>query len=85
VGRWIKFTSVKEVTSLRSTLTDYIYEAVEIEESGKKVELKKASEYPVPEELQARLSSDAILRAAFEALAPGRRKSYSFRISRAKQ
>jgi uncharacterized protein YdeI (YjbR/CyaY-like superfamily) len=72
-GRWIKFTSVKEVTSLRSTLTDYIYEAIEIEESGKKVELKKPSEYVIPEELQTRLDENAALKAAFETLTPGRR------------
>ena len=84
-GRWIKFSSVKEVTSLRSTLTDYIYEAIEIEESGKTVELKKLSEYPIPEELQTRLDENAILKAAFEALTPGRRKSYIFHISSAKQ
>ena len=84
-GRWIKFTSVKEVTSLRSALTDYIYEAIEIEESGKKVALKKPSEYPIPEELRARLDEDAVLKAAFQALTPGRRKSYIFHISGAKQ
>jgi len=81
-GRWIKFTSVKEVTSLRSTLTDYIHEAIEIEESGKKVELKESSEYATPEELQAKLDGNAILKAAFEALTPGRRKSYIFHIKR---
>jgi uncharacterized protein YdeI (YjbR/CyaY-like superfamily) len=84
-GRWIKFTSVKGITSLQSTLTNYIYEAIALEESGKKVPLKKPSEYPVPEELQVRLDDDAILRAAFEALTPGRRKSYIFHISTAKQ
>jgi uncharacterized protein YdeI (YjbR/CyaY-like superfamily) len=84
-GRWIKFTSLKEVTALRSTLTDYIYEAIEIEESGKKVKLKKAFEYAIPEELQSRLDDNAVLKAAFEALTPGRRKSYIFHISSAKQ
>lgn len=84
-GRWIKFTSLKEVTALRSTLTDYIYEAIEIEESGKKVELKKPSEYAIPEELQTRLDDNAVLKAAFEALTPGRRKSYIFHVSSAKQ
>lgn len=84
-GRWIKFTSVKEIADLESTLTKYLYEAIELEESGKKVKLKKPSEYPVPEELQALLDEDATLRAAFEALTPGRRKSYSFHISSAKQ
>lgn len=84
-GRWIKFTSLAEITALRSTLTNYLYEAIELEESGKKVQLKKPSEYALPAELQARLNGDAILRAAFEALTPGRRKSYIFHISSAKQ
>lgn len=84
-GRWIKFTSVKEITALQSTLTNYLYEAIELEESGKKVELRKPSEYVVPAELQARLDADPVLKAAFEALTPGRRKSYFFHISGAKQ
>lgn len=84
-ARWVKFTSVKEIAALRSTLQQYLYEAVALEESGKKVERKKPSEYPIPEELQATLDADKILRAAFEALTPGRRKSYIFHISSAKQ
>lgn len=84
-GRWIKFTSVKEITALQSTLASYLYEAIELEESGKKVPLKKPSEFAVPEELQARLDADAKLKAAFEALTPGRRKSYIFHIAGAKQ
>jgi uncharacterized protein YdeI (YjbR/CyaY-like superfamily) len=84
-GRWIKFTSVKEITPLQSTLRDYLYEAIALEESGKKVELKKASEYTVPVELDARLKDDPTLKASFEALTPGRRKSYIFHISSARQ
>jgi uncharacterized protein YdeI (YjbR/CyaY-like superfamily) len=84
-GRWIKFTSLREITALQSTLRDYLYEAIELEESGKKVALKKASEYPIPEELQIRLDADPLLHTAFKALTPGRRKSYIFHISSAKQ
>ncbi|WP_109488774.1 YdeI/OmpD-associated family protein [Occallatibacter savannae] len=84
-GRWIKFTSVKEIAALESTLTAYLYEAIELEESGKKVKLKKPSEFPVPDELQTLLDKNPALRAAFEALTPGRRKSYCFHISSAKQ
>jgi uncharacterized protein YdeI (YjbR/CyaY-like superfamily) len=83
--RWIKFTSVKEITAVQSTLRDYLYEAMEIEESGKKVKLKKPAEYAIPEELQARLDADPALKAAYEALTPGRRKSYIFHIASAKQ
>jgi uncharacterized protein YdeI (YjbR/CyaY-like superfamily) len=84
-ARWIKFTSSREIALLQSTLTDYIYEAIRIEESGKKVALKKAAEYTIPEELQARLDANAMLYAAFEALTLGRRKSYIFHVSSAKQ
>src|SRR6202451_3075112 len=44
-GRWIKFTSLKEITALQSTLRDYLYQAIELEERGEKVALKKPSEY----------------------------------------
>jgi uncharacterized protein YdeI (YjbR/CyaY-like superfamily) len=36
-----------------------------LEESGKRVELKKASEYPIPDELQSGLDDNAILKRAF--------------------
>src|SRR3954465_13753354 len=64
-GRWIKFTSLREIAALRSTVKDYLYEAIELEESGKKIQLKKPSEYAIPEELQRRLDENAALRSAF--------------------
>ena len=84
-GRWIKFRSLKEITAMQPILRKYIYEAIEVAESGRKVILKKVSEYAVPEELQARLDAAPELRAAFEVLTPGRRKSYIFHVSGAKQ
>lgn len=84
-GRWIKFTSVKEITAVQATLRAYLYEAIELEESGRKVKLKKPADYAVPEELERVLDGNARARAAFEALTPGRRKSYIFHISSAKQ
>jgi len=84
-GRWIKFTSLREIATLRSTLKDYLCEAIELEKSGKRVVLKKPSDYPIPEELQRTLDANAVLRSAFAALTPGRRKSYIFYISSAKQ
>ena len=84
-GRWIKFTSPKEIAALQPTLRNYVNEAIRVEESGKKVRLKKASEYVVPEELRVRLNAAPGLKAAFEALTPGRRKSYIFHVAAAKQ
>jgi uncharacterized protein YdeI (YjbR/CyaY-like superfamily) len=84
-ARWIKFTSLGGITALQSALRDYLYEAIALEEAGKKVALKKSSEYAIPDELQTRLDHNTALKAAFEALSPGRRKSYIFHISSAKQ
>ena len=84
-GRWIKFTSVAQVATQLATLRQYLEEAVRIEQSGRKVALKKISDYVVPEELQARLDANPKLKAAFQALTPGRRKSYIFHVSGAKQ
>jgi uncharacterized protein YdeI (YjbR/CyaY-like superfamily) len=84
-GRWIKLTSLKDITAMQPILRSYIDEAIKVEKSGKKVALKKASDYAVPEELQARLDVSPELRAAFDALTPGRRKSYVLHVSGAKQ
>ena len=84
-GRWIRFTSPNEISALQPTLRNYIYEAIEVEESGKKIPARKASEYVVPEELQVRLDAAPELKTAFESLTPGRRKSYIFHVSGAKQ
>ena len=84
-GRWIKFTSLREIAAVQSTLKNYLYEAIALEESGARVDLKKPSEYPIPDELQRKLDDNAALRSAFAALTPGRRKSYIFHISSAMQ
>jgi uncharacterized protein YdeI (YjbR/CyaY-like superfamily) len=84
-ARWIRFTSVQQIAALQSTLTKYFYEAIELEESGRKVELKKPTDYAIPEELQTLLDNSAQLAAAFHALTPGRRKSYILHIAGAKQ
>ena len=84
-GRWIKFRSRREIAAMQPRVRQYLYEAIQVEKSEKKVILKKASAYAVPVELQARLDGAPELRAAFEALTPGRRKSYIFYVSSAKQ
>ena len=60
-GRWIKFTSLREIAAVRSTLRDYLCEAIELEESGAQVELKKPSDYAIPEELQKRLDDLSLI------------------------
>ena len=84
-ARQIRFTNVKEITKLEKILKTYIYEAVEVEEAGLKVELKKTSDFKMPEELQKKLNKNAALKRAFHALTPGRQRGYIFYFSQAKQ
>src|SRR4051812_37128739 len=53
-ARQIRFTNVQEIVAMETILKDYIYEAVEVEKAGLKVDLKKNSEYIIPEELQTK-------------------------------
>lgn len=77
-ARQIRFTSVSEIVKLERTLKAYIKEAIEVEKSGLKVTLKKATEFDIPEEFQKKLSAKdgAGLRKAFYALTPGRQRGY---------
>jgi uncharacterized protein YdeI (YjbR/CyaY-like superfamily) len=84
-ARQIRFTSVQEIAKLKAAIKAYIYEAVEVEESGLKVELKKTEEYKVPDEFQNKLDKNAALKKAFSALTPGRQRAYLFYFSQAKQ
>ena len=84
-GRQIRFTSIQEIVKIESILKTYIYEAVEVEKAGLKVEMKKTSDYKVPEEFQNKLDKNKTLKTAFEALTPGRQRAYIFYFSQAKQ
>ena len=85
VARQIRFTNVREITELKTTLKAYVYEAIEVEKEGVKVNLKKTTEYPIPEEFQKKLNIAPTLRAAFYALTPGRQRAYLLHFSAPKQ
>ena len=84
-GRQIRFTNVQEIIEMEPILKAYIKEAIEVEKAGLKVEFKKNKEYSIPEEFQVRLEEDSALKAAFEALTPGRQNAYIHYFSSAKQ
>jgi len=84
-GRQIRFTSLKEIVAMEPRLKIYIRQAIEVEKAGLKVELKKHSDYAIPEELQKKLDQVPTLKTAFEALTPGRQRAYMFHISKPKQ
>jgi uncharacterized protein YdeI (YjbR/CyaY-like superfamily) len=82
--RVIRFTSLMEIVKMAPILKAYIYEAIEVEEAGLKVNLKKSPE-PIPEEFKKKLVKNPALRAAFEALTPGRQRAYILYFSAPKQ
>src|SRR5688500_11937267 len=43
-ARQIRFTSAEQIAKMKTTLKKYIYEAIEVEEAGLKVDLKKTSD-----------------------------------------
>jgi len=83
--RYFPVTSAEEVLGLENEIKAYILEAIELEVKGVKVAFKKAEDYDIPEEFENRMNNDAELKAAFDALTPGRKKGYLLHFAAAKQ
>ena len=84
-GRWVKFTSVREIAEMEAVLKAYISEAVEAEKAGLKVSFKKNTELVFSEEFKNILDESPALKTAFNALTPGRQRAYNLYFSAPKQ
>ncbi|MDX2282178.1 MAG: YdeI/OmpD-associated family protein [Saprospiraceae bacterium] len=84
-ARQLRFASLEEIEKKQSTILAYIQEAIEMDKAGLKMELKKTSEFAIPEEFQLVLDEMPELKTAFEALTPGRQRGYLLYFSAAKQ
>jgi uncharacterized protein YdeI (YjbR/CyaY-like superfamily) len=84
-ARQIRFTNVREIVKMEAILKAYIYEAIEVEKAGLKVKFKKTAEFIIPEEFQKKLDGVPGLKAAFDALTPGRQRAYNLYFSAPKQ
>jgi uncharacterized protein YdeI (YjbR/CyaY-like superfamily) len=84
-ARQIRFTAINQIVEMHSTLKAYIYEAIEIEKAGLKVELKKTTAFSIPEEFETKLKEFPLLKTAFEKLTPGRQRAYLLYFSQPKQ
>jgi uncharacterized protein YdeI (YjbR/CyaY-like superfamily) len=84
-GRVMKFTGVKEIRAKAATIKAYVREAIAVEKAGLRVEPKETSDFPVPAELTERFRRDLRFKRAFEALTPGRQRSYLYHFGAAKQ
>jgi uncharacterized protein YdeI (YjbR/CyaY-like superfamily) len=84
-ARQIRFTNAAEIRQLEPALRDYLKDALQVAKTGARVVRKATADFPVPEELQARLEQDPALAAAFKALTPGRQRGYLLHFAAAKQ
>jgi len=84
-GRQIRFTNLREIVEMECILKAYIYEAIEVEKAGLKVNFKKHTELIFPEEFEKKLTEIPGLRTAFNALTPRRQRAYSLYFSAPKQ
>ncbi|WP_300674446.1 YdeI/OmpD-associated family protein [Soonwooa sp.] len=84
-GRQMRFISLDEIKSKKADILKILKQAAKNEKEGLKVEMKKTSEFAMPEELQAFFEQDPRFKAAFEALTPGRQRGYLLHFGAAKQ
>lgn len=83
-ARQMRFTNVQEIVKMKPVLKAYIHEAIELENAGMKVKLKKTTDFRIPEEFQKKLDEIPALKTAFHALTPGRQRNYIFHFSQPK-
>lgn len=81
-ARLLKFRSLEDVERLASQALNFLNQALEIQKKGLKVDAAEAE--PLPDELEARLLSEDGLWEAYEALTPGRQRSFILHVSGAK-
>lgn len=83
-ARVIRFTEAKQIIDLSSTIKAYIFEAIEVEKAGLKVE-KKENNLELADELKEKMKKDVAFKTAFQKLTPGRQRAYNMFVSEAKQ
>src|SRR5947199_7105794 len=84
-ARQIRFTNVREIVEMEPILKAYIYEAIEVEKAGLKVNFKKTSEFKIPEEFQKKLDETPTMTKAIAELTPARQRGYLVYFTQAKQ
>jgi uncharacterized protein YdeI (YjbR/CyaY-like superfamily) len=84
-ARQIRFGSLEDIEKQKAAVEAYINEAIAVQKSGAKVEMKSAAQFDVPEEFLKRLDDDPKVAKAFHALTPGRQKGYLLHFAGAKQ
>ena len=80
----IRFTNVEQVGEREPVIRAYLRQLMDHAEAGTQAP-KLTRDLDTPDELTEALDADPKLAEAFQALTPGRRKSYIFNLNQAKQ
>ena len=83
-ARQLRFTSAAQIAEQEPLIQAYLQQAINAEKAGLKVELKKHTDLVHPVEFQAKLDEMPELKAAFDALTPGRQRAYDMYFSEPK-
>jgi len=84
-ARQIRFTGTEQIAVLEPTLKDYIQNAVAVERAGLRAPAPAPAALTLPQELERRFVEEPALKAAFDALTPGRRRGYTLYFSKPRQ
>lgn len=84
-ARRIRITDAQSARKLKKTILQYVREAINNEEAGKRVDTSKDPGPDYPEELTQAFKADPKLKKAFNALTPGRQRGYLLHFNSAKQ
>jgi uncharacterized protein YdeI (YjbR/CyaY-like superfamily) len=84
-GRIVRFNNLAEIVKMEPVLKAYIFEAIEVEKAGLKVESKTIHSLVYPQEFEEIMSKDHLFKKAFFALTPGRQRGYHLFFTGAKQ
>jgi uncharacterized protein YdeI (YjbR/CyaY-like superfamily) len=83
-GRQLRYLRIEDFLAQRERAKDFILEAIQLEEAGKKVE-KRTEEEPMVEELKEAFVQDNAFKTAFYQLTLGRQRAYLLHFAQAKQ
>jgi uncharacterized protein YdeI (YjbR/CyaY-like superfamily) len=84
-SRVARFTGIKQINEAKNELKSHIFQAVEVEKQGLKIDFSQKNSLVYPDELIDFFEKDQVFKQAFEALTPGRKRSHILNYSSAKQ
>lgn len=84
-ARQLRFSGIADIRKQAKTIKAYVEEAIAVEKSGARVEMRQTGDFPMADEFLQKLDEHPALAEAFYALTPGRQRGYLLHFSSAKQ